>query len=391
MTDAVTFPVLPQGHKRFSVEQLLRRVAPAIGLRSSALHALLHMMGQTRPEDWTREDREPVFFAAQDVTAADLGKTRRALYNTERQLETLGLVERRVKANGHRSSYGGCGIVFTKLITLVPDLLNLAERLDAERKRRRVLRNRRSMMARHVRLQIEAIGDISESVVAHALEQLAGWPDARRLPSMPIEALETHVGEVKFLSVMLDDWLQEHRDSSTRADVNSRHHIQENTEEFSPVPCNAGDQPNRASCTRPDGLESSLESERAENGEALKTQYLAKLTPDRLFGLASDDLRNLIDKSRAGSATLRAVHLIDGVTQILPYLGINWSAWEKAIEVMGLELATLAVLVLDANRTHPSRPVRNPGGALRAMTERQRQGKFNIVGSLIGLDRRRNL
>ena len=107
MTDR-TFPSLPQGHQRFSVEQLLIELAPALGLRSSRLHALLYMMKQTAPGDWTAPDREPVFFAPQDQTAEALNKTRRALYDDEAALEAAGLIEKRVKGNGSRSPFGGC-------------------------------------------------------------------------------------------------------------------------------------------------------------------------------------------------------------------------------------------------------------------------------------------
>ena len=92
-----TYPTLPQGHQRFTVEQLLIELAPVLGLRGGRLHALLYMMKQTAPGDWTNPDREPVFFAPQDQTAEALNKTRRALYDDEAALEAAGLVEKRVK------------------------------------------------------------------------------------------------------------------------------------------------------------------------------------------------------------------------------------------------------------------------------------------------------
>ena len=76
---------------------------------------------------------------------------------------------------------------------------------------------------------------------------------------------------------------------------------------------------------------------------------------------------------------------------MLPHLGINYSAWSQAPGIMGTEGAALCVLVLDANRDHPSAPVKNPGGMLRAMTKRYETGKLNLVGSLIGLSRRRGI
>jgi replication initiation protein RepC len=389
MAETATFPTLPQGCKRFTVEQLLIELAPAIGLRAGALHALLHMMKQTKPDDWTRPDREPVFFAAQDVTALSLGKTRRALYNTERQLEALGLVERRVKGNGHRSPYGGCGIVFSKLIEWIPDLLNMAERLRAERRARRTLRNRRSSLARHVRNRIEAAGPTPPPEILEAAKAFASWPAARDLAAMPILALEAHVNEALALCERLDTIAQRIADSTTGEVENFRCHIQENNDDNSLVTCINQTKPEDPSVLPPNGGKPSRERKCAGGDDVHKTQFVRRLTPNRLFELASEELQSLIAASRGDSSTIREVHLIDAATRLLPFLGINWSAWEDAVETMGQEGATLAVLVLDANRTHPKVPVKNPGGTLRAMTARYRAGQLNIIGSLIGLARRK--
>ena len=389
MAETATFPTLPQGCKRFTVEQLLIELAPAIGLRAGALHAMLHMMKQTKPDDWTRPDGEPVFFAPQDVTAVSLGKTRRALYNTERQLEALGLVERRVKGNGHRSPYGGCGIVFSKLIEWVPDLLNMAERLRAEHRARRTLRNRRSSLARHVRNRIEAAGPTPPAEILEAAKAFASWPAARDLAAMPILALEEHVNEALALCEQLDMIAERIADSATGEVENFHCHIQENNDNSSLVTCIDQLNPNNPNVLAPTGANMSSEG-KCEGGDGgHKIQFVRKLTPSRLFELASEELQSLIAASRGDNSTVREVHLIDAATRLLPFLGINWSAWEDAVEAMGQEGATLAVLVLDANRTHPKAPVRNPGGTLRAMTARYRAGKLNIVGSLIGLARRK--
>jgi replication initiation protein RepC len=68
----------------------------------------------------------------------------------------------------------------------------------------------------------------------------------------------------------------------------------------------------------------------------------------------------------------------------LPELGITQSAWAQAVETMGDVAATLAVRVIDANRDHPTTPVRRPGGLLRALTHRYRSGEVTLAGSLIG-------
>ena len=400
MTDT-TFPTLPQGHKRFFVEQLLITLAPALGLRGGRLHALLYMMKQTAPDDWTRPDREPVFFAPQDQTAADLGKTRRALYNDEAALESLGLIEKRVKANGSRSPYGGCGIVFSRLIALVPDLLNLSDRLAAERRLRRELRNRRSTFVRHIKRRLR---EATEPALAHPRiiainEAFSQWPDTSRLHMMDIDALESHIEDAQALCATLDTFFEIRPDSTAKPAENFPCFIQENKQESSFVNCNANVYKMSAgkpahteySCSEPIGPEVCLENKHEAENEAHKTQFIARLTPERIFSLASEEMQALISDCRGNARQFRELHVIDAATRILPVLGINHSAWIKAVQTMGDVGASLCVLLLDANRTHPTAPVRNPGGALRAMTNRYQAGKLNLVGSLIGLSRRRGL
>ncbi|WP_282053267.1 replication initiation protein RepC [Phaeobacter inhibens] len=72
-------------------------------------------------------------------------------------------------------------------------------------------------------------------------------------------------------------------------------------------------------------------------------------------------------------------------------LGINITAWAAACDRMGRVRAALCVMLLDANRDHPTAPVMNPGGALRGMIKAQNRSKLNLIGSLIGLHRRRGL
>ena len=398
MSQTQTYPALPQGHKRFTVEQLIREVGPLIGLRASAQVALIHMMGHTAPDDWTSSEREPVYFAPQDITAAALGKTRRALYNTEVQLERLGLIERRTKGNGHRSPYGGCGIVFSRLIALVPDLLNLLDQLRREKAERKMLRGRRSTFKGMILKRVREAGDASPAGIAAAAEAMALWPDARRLEAMEIDVLRAHVEEAKNVCdalVLVDD---RGRDSSAMGEEIDTPFLQENNQEHLSVTCNvsinqrSAGKPahNRSYLTGPAGPEKGWGNECAAANETRKAEFQSRLTPERLFRLASEDMQALMIDSQGQSPHLRQVDLIDAAVRILPFLGINYDAWEKAVGTMGEPSATVAVFLIDANRDHPRTPVRNPGGALRAMTERHRKGSLNLIGSLMGLTRRKN-
>ena len=398
MTDR-TFPTLPQGHQRFSVEQLLIELAPTIGIRGNRLQALLYMMKQTAPGDWTNPAREPVFFAPQDQTAEALCKTRRALYNDEAALEGLGLIEKRVKGNGSRSPFGGCGIVFSKLIALVPDLLHLKEQMAADRALRKVLRNRRSTYVRHIK---RCLRDATDPALAHPrllsiIEAFDAWPMAASLATMQIEVLESHVSEAQSLCATLDAFFETGNYTAGKAEENFSCFIQENNQDSSSVSCNASDikrstgKPAHSKnlCSDPHGSEVCLENKDEDAGDGYNPKLERLLQPQRLFDLASEDMQAYILACQDQAPNLRDLHFIDAAARISHDLGINYDAWMKAVHAIGDHGAALCVLLIDANRNHPTSPVHNPGGALRAMTKRHKNGKLNLVGSLIGLARRR--
>jgi replication initiation protein RepC len=393
------FPTLPQGHKRFSVEQLLIEVAPELGIRPGALQALLHMMKRTKPDHWTSPDREPVFFAAQDETAAALGKSRRSLFNIEKRLEELGLIEKRVKGNGQRSAIGDCGIVFSRLIALVPDLLRLAEHLKTERKEHKALRNRRSTYVRYIKQRLSEDAESAQGAIGAVLEAFQAWPRADALSRLSNEQLEAHVNDAQALCATLDEICDLHHDSSGKPAQNFPCFIQENNQETHLVNCNvpihkrsAGKpaQDNQIS-PPPIGSGDCLEKDDEAAAVARNTQFLSRLKPDHLFRLASKDMQAMISQCAGGSSDLREFHFLDAAERMCANLGINHSAWVQAVQTMGQASAMIAVLLLDANRDHPTAPVQNVGGALRAMTRRFRGGGLNLVGSLIGLSRRRGL
>ncbi|WP_185962229.1 replication initiation protein RepC [Palleronia caenipelagi] len=105
--------------------------------------------------------------------------------------------------------------------------------------------------------------------------------------------------------------------------------------------------------------------------------------------LASLEMRALIAIETAGADRLGPVDFYNAAVHMRSHLGISTHAWTEALDVMGPDSSWLAVFLLDANRDHPETPVRNPGGALRAMTRRSAEGRLNLLGSLIRLARRR--
>lgn len=396
------FPVLPQGWERSQVEQLLIEIAPAIGLRARRLSALLYMMGYTKPSAWTSSEAEPVYFAPQTDTALALGKTERALRNDEHALEAVhGLIEKRVKANGSRSFYGKCGIVFSRLIDLVPDLIELRDRIRADRARVRELVQLRSSHLRSIKRRIEAASPqlVQTTDFWAATQAFEQWPHSSKLRAMPLDALETHVLDCEALCGRFDELLQMCPDSSCRAEENFRSFIQEDTYESKSVNCNASN-PTRTSANAsdtnfigdgPDGPSHCNENKDEAADAAFKLRFQQSLNPKRFFDLAGPDMQIHIEARCADPTSISMHHIVDAAEMLKPHLGINHDAWVQACRAMGPEGAAICVLVIDANRDHPTSPVKNPGGALRAWTRRYETGDLNLVGSLIGLARRRGL
>ncbi|WP_299567857.1 replication initiation protein RepC [uncultured Sulfitobacter sp.] len=387
-----THPVLPQGFKRFSVEQTLLDAASLIGLRGSTLHALLHMMKRTRPDDWTDPTREPVYFGQQDATARALGKTRRALYSTEIQLERMGLIERRVKANGQRSPHGGCGIVFSKLIEAFPDLLNMIEQAQIERKRIKALTNERSSCLRYIKARLRE-APAGGSALDHIADQLATWPRADTLARMGIDSLEAHVEDARRLCIAVDDIHDLQRDSSGQPAQNFPRHIQENNLIDLSVICNGTVDKSSAALAahsdipapEPIGPGDCGEKKCEAETEARKAKMLDRLTPDRLFKMASPDMQHAISEQLGGRTEPRRSDFFRAAEAMLPALGINVTAWNDAVAVMGIDRAWLTLLYIDAKRDHPATPTGNPGGLLRDLTRKDRQGRFQLDGGLIGV------
>lgn len=371
-THADTFPTLPPGMQRSQVEALLVEVARAIGLSSPRLQALLVMIGHTRPQAWTDAGDEPVCYASQTELAVALGKTERAVRADEAALSRrLGLVEKRTAANGARSRSGGLGLVFSRLIELVPRLMALRDRLRAERARVKTLVRLRSAYFRHLRdgLAVLFPSRPHDPQLGRIRDALLAWPSSGSLRGLPLDALEAHVAEARQLCDDLDACVQTSTDSSGRPVVDVRSHTEDTTKE--PLD----------SCSRePKG--------RAAQAER-QALFLNQLNPARLHALASADFQLCLETSGRESHRLREIDFVAAAVQLLPHLGISGSAWSEAVDAMGDFRAALCVLVTDANRDHPATPVRKPGGHLRALTRRHQAGQLNLVGSLIGLTERR--
>lgn len=389
---------LPGTMQRSQVEALVVAVAPALGLDGRRVYSLLRMIQTTRPQDWTSPRHDPVCALRQIDLAAQLGKSSRAVRADERVFEALGLVRKVVGNDGTRGSTSGpdgqtlrFGLSFAPLIERVPDLLELRDLIERDERRLRNARRVASVMRRELRLLLDRLAaEVGPCPARTEIEAFAAALPRRFDHLATVEAVEdqsrTVEGAVHNALALLEK--QSQTSGAPEADVRP---LQDTTEEESVV-CNGPavhkwTAPKRADDkslgSAPEGAKHCLENKRAALTAPVNTQLFARFKPGAIAAALSEEARFYLDAFRAGAPTIP--DFLKVAAMRVPELGINETAWVDALDTLGAETAALAVLVIDANRVHPTTPVRNPGGLLRSMTARHHRGGLNIAGSLIGL------
>jgi replication initiation protein RepC len=440
-----THPVLPDGMQRSDVERLLRRTAPIVGLNDGQLVVLLSMIEETRPSDWINPEIEPVCFARQTNIAALAGKDERTVRRIEHELEhRFGYLIKDIGLNGQRCRYRQAdgtefrqGLVFTPLIEMIPDLLAIADRIEASRAGRTVVKQKISAAKRIVREQIillQARFPVSETLQA-LTEVFLGWP-TRFYASTPLEGLQEHLGEVLELVERITAFVQQRsttepqqeqpvrqadsmahssqdvREASTdhcgyidvnnpslsdTPDIHDRPYIQDtNQENF--VICNTHvdkrpdckQSDDRHILTSPNGSVNCLDKKHLDADGARKSLFLENLNPRKLFHLGTGDMQDNVALYQGDAPYPSEMNFILAAIDRAHSLGISKHAYDLATDQMGDFAAALCILIIDRNVSHPVTPIKSPGGVLRAMTARHAKGQLYIERSLIGLSARQD-
>lgn len=375
-------PALPEGWTKGAVMALLSEIAPHIGLRPARLAVLNYIIGRTRASDWISPHREPVFFGTQDLAAVELGKTSRQLRTDEAALARLGLIVKRVAANGARFGRAGLGLILTPLIARLEEFIALRDRLRAERKHLRALRDLRSLRLRHMKRAISALPSsaIEDPEVADILASFASWPRSDKLSRLGLDRLTAHLKASSELCDRIDDWLKKHGLSSGEPAENFRPFTQNTKEESQNV-------------EQPSAVDNSTKREEFADREAAPSPPCPAprtLTPETLYDIAGDGLRMMLDARREQSRPLRDRDIIEAAWQLLPMLDIHPSVWFEGQSTLGDHGLALCLLLVDAGRDHPIYPVRNPGGLMREIIRRAKAGRLDVDASIAALQKRRN-
>lgn len=393
-------PSLPAPYQRRHVVEVLDAIAPKIGLGSAALRVLQIMIRMTTPAAWTNGADEPMCYREQMKVAAVASISTRALRNHEAELERLGLIEKRVGANGSRGRFARGsfvnGISFAPLVVRFVELQNLMQEAEAEVREIEILRRQCSTARRELNRLLADMAEVghSGSAVVAAVTLKADLP--RRYDGLSRTDLEQLFSRVDATVLQLKAERELSQELTATPEGFDRPHIQPTTDSID-VSCSgssANERParkradNNTLAAVPGGTAESHENYAVEPVVSHKPKLTETFTPSQLYSLAGSNMRMYLDARPQPGRPLTDYDFILAAEQLCGGLGIHLSAWDEAVSTMGDLAASLALLVIDANLMHPVRPIHSPGGALRAFTRRAAAGQLNLHGSLIGLKQR---
>ena len=400
-----------------ALHQTVRHLATArltLGLSRAAIDYLRHASECVSPDDLT-DGRTPWCYERVDDMANLLGVDPRSVHNIERRLHELGLVERKPMANGHRWAKR-CrktgeilwvhGVSLAPLIERRDELAALATQVsDRDRAFRSTRQQVHALRARlkdalALAAEFPALTElrdrtwaIYDAAPARVTRQVFDLDDLSRIRAELTLALDALMEAL----AALDKGPSESVDNgsisdeiSDAAEIQDRHKY--DTTSLNMYSCNNAEPPeggkisyfkDRANARSCLGNECAS-GETSRNPQNRTTRQLAgsgeapPMTARRLLDLAparwSEAIGGIdaVDWSVIGyvAAARRAE------------LGVSEHAWRSGIEKMGERRAAICLAVLDANRDHPTKPVRSIGGAFVAMTRRAAVGDLHLEPSI---------
>ena len=361
----------------------------ALGLSRAAVDYLRRASECVSPDDLA-DGRAPWCYERVDDMALNLGVDPRTVRNIEKRLADLGLVERRPMANGHRWAKR-CrrtgellwvhGISLKPLIERRDELAALATRIaDDERAYRATRQQVHALRARLKEVlaaaqafpALAALRDrtraIHDAAPARLLRQVFDLDALRRIRAELALALDALAEAIASLDPAPDEAVEkfsEDDEISDAAEIPPRQKYDTT--------------PNLYSCSRADSP--SCREDKRTKGEAGRKPDRhpgPQITARQVLDLAPGRWREALGET--GEVDWAMIGFV--ATARRAELGVSEHAWRAGVEGMGSRRAAVCLAVLDANRAHPTAPVRSVGGAFVAMTRRDATGELHLEPSI---------
>lgn len=288
-------------------------------------------------------------------------------------LVECGIIVRRDSPNGKRYARKGqggeveqaYGFDLSPIVARAGEFKALAEAMRAEKKAYKLVKERLTICRRDIVKMIEA--GIEEGVPANwgtvhqAYQAIVG-----RLPrTAPRQVLEAVAGELDELWAEIREVLESFvKSTNTSANESqTERHIQNSNPE--------------AKSESERGLGNSKEA----SGTAAETDNVRSLPRRELpLGIVLDACPNILWLVKGGDIRSWRDFMAAAETA-RPVLGISPSAWEEAQIAMGEQQAAITLAAIHQK----SDQIKSPGGYLRNLTERAKEGKFSTWPMIMAL------
>ncbi|NTG30093.1 replication protein C [Agrobacterium rhizogenes] len=376
--------------------QVAKRYASAIGLKAAKIALIDQLFAFSMAMDWTDTQAIPVVWPSNELLARRLGIKISTLKYHLAGLVQAGLIcysdHPTYQRRGRRSEDGriieAYGINLSPIAARYCELFELSDGAEFEARKCKSLSNRRTVLRRGIAATIEAarqeLGSLDEEWNS-LLARLDRLRERRARGSVEladvVEALQAlHAEAVELLEALYDS-----RESNTA--VARIRPLQTTAETPNSESCN-----DERNCADAQYIqESGAKGAMAYEGKPLATSAPSK----RKMQLAEpdDDIVNI------SLPLLRSafVHLSQMVPEVFDHWAVfrpsggllcrlcyvNPQVYHEAVEVLGQDLAIVA-LALTAER-NANGSVSNPGGYLRELINRGRQGTLRLSRSLFGM------
>ncbi|MGR7993516.1 plasmid replication protein RepC [Xanthobacter sp. ZOL 2024] len=358
---------------KWQVFQDIREARELLGATDRSL-AILNALLTFHPETALTGDAELIVWPSNEQLAARAnGMPATTLRRHIAVLVDCGLVIRRDSPNGKRFARKGrggeieqaYGFDLSPLVARAHELHELAEAVHAEKKAFRVAKERLTLLRRDIVKLIDT--GIEEDVPGNWGKVLLDYQAIiTRLPrSAPRQLVEAISAELAVLCADIREALETFM-KMQNLDANESHsgrHIQNSNPDLHTE------------------SEYSLRNRKEAGGSVAEAGNVRSLPKRELpLGIVLDACPGVLELAQGGEIR----HWRDFLATaelVRPMLGISPSAWRDAQEALGEQHAaiTLAAIYQRADQ------IGSPGGYLRSLTERAREGKFSTWPMIMAL------
>ena len=401
--------VLPEGVGFHPAMATISEGLKLAGCSPAAAAAFVPLASSTIWDHWTSADGTPVNFRRQWRIAADLGITPRQVYNHEAELVQYGALIRLTPDNGERGirrdqdgapvrAFGLCFAPAIRNYAFYAELVEEDRKRNAgiEAERAALQQARGALKTRIIRLEHQ---DTDPGLVAEARALQASLPPTNRRRAARSHALfGDALADVQAMLTELSGAL-ERGGPMPRPEANAEEISgageescqSQNTYTTEPIinvnvdhTVSKNEKSGREASVAPAPPVRETGTEPAEPGSPPPQSALQlNLSDQAVRDLLSLDFHEYFEAQDPELPAYTRLYLAAAAFHGI--LGINLSAWDEAVRVMGGALAALVVAVIDRNRFHPTHPVHSPGGLLRDLTQRFMAGTLHLDRSIYAI------